>query len=104
MSTIKIVKIYDSILNETTTKVMFENFGKKYLGPLFWQEKDWVSETVVETVAMMIFETVDTKEKLNVFLKEATNLMRENGLKVTDTTISTMAHWQFLNGFTDIIM
>lgn len=88
----KKVILLDEILGEETIDIIFEKENKIYQGALFF-ELDTFNK-VKEILKVETFEGADIPVIRQVF-----NFYLENATKVSDTTISTMEHWQHINGF-----
>ena len=93
-TTIKVVRVYNTILEESENAVLVINEeGKRFLGRLLDKESEWVEEEVKETLYSVDF--VGTiKETINKIIE----VKRNNGLKVYDSSAGTIAGWGYLNG------
>ena len=93
----QVVKIYDSILEETKQDIIFIRKGRKFRGALFFELDDW--ETVTE-VLRLLKVTADSEEEL---AKKAITFYCEYAQTTYESTERTMRHWQYINGFTSHI-
>ncbi len=102
MTTIKIAKIYNGLLEETKVKGIFTRNGKEFFGPLFWEkdEEDEVKEILAEVT---ILDGESEEAEVSCVIDEYIELAKKHGLKVFKDTEKTMKHWQFMNGFSNVI-
>ena len=93
-TTIKVVNVYDTLLEETKRKILVINEQKeRFMGNLLDDEKSWICEEVKETLYSVEFdgsieETIDKIVEVEI----------ENEFKVYDCTKRTLAWWGYLNG------
>ena len=93
MKSIKIVKVYDEILEKDYTDIVVEANGKEYIGALFFERCDYERiESVIEE------KQVDCDDDLFVF--ECYKLMDKYGVAQYETTLPTMYHWALMQGLT----
>lgn len=93
MRSIKIVDIYDEILEEFYTDIVVEANGKKYCGALFFELEDYEHITYV-----LEEKKVDCDDDL--FVYECYKLMDKHGIAMYETTLPTMYHWALMQGLT----
>lgn len=93
-TTIKVVRVFDTILEESDNEILVINEeGKRFLDVLLDKESEWVCEEVKETLYSVDF-TGSIKETINKIIEVETI----NGLKVNDDSAKTIAWWGYLNG------
>lgn len=92
-ATVKIAKVYNTLLEEESTQLIVEKDGKVYEGALFF-ELDPYDE---------ITEILEQREVTGAewgIIYEAYKLMEKHGL-TKKSTLKTMLHWQWINGLTE---
>lgn len=94
-TTVKICRIYDEILNEERTDVLFDANGKQYLGALFFEKEKY------EKVKAVLEEAVLDTDVGTIMLTAYEMMKRFGRIAEDDKTFKTMVHWQFMNGFSD---
>lgn len=91
---IQIVKVYCEILKETSLKVLVINSNhEKFMGGLLENVKDRSDEKIVE-----IIESEKYHGKIENVIEEIMKMEEKAGLKVYETSFSTLAWWGYLNG------
>lgn len=108
MTTIKVVEILDNVMLETELEVLFIRNDRTYRGPLFWDfnEDRQTGSKIVKVIEEWITDPTETsKDKTqedltcyDIYL----HLCDKHGIKTYESTMKTMKHWSFINGFTDI--
>lgn len=102
MTVIKAAKVYNNILEKTKTTIIFSRGGKEFFGPLFREkgEDDEVRE-VLEEVTILRGES--EVGEVACVIDEYIKLAQKHGIKTYKDTEETMKHWQYVNGFSDVI-
>ena len=107
MTTIYVAKIHNKLLGETKVDVLFYRNKKMYRGPLFWNFEDdkATGDRVVRYLENQIIniegEMDTTREDMECYATYLT-LCDKYGITKYNSTLSTMKHWSFMNGFTEI--
>ena len=101
MTKMYVCKVYSKLLETSEIMVVSERNGKKYFGPLF-NSKD-PDERITRYLREVTVECEDsTSEDFKVY-ETYLDLCKEYGIKFYDSTLGTMKHWSYVNGFTDEI-
>ncbi len=102
MTIIRIAKIYNGLTEETKTKGIFTRNGKDFYGPLFWEKDE--DEEIKDVLAEVKMPDGENEEaEITCVIDEYIELAKKHGVKVYEDTVKTMKHWQFMNGFSDVI-
>lgn len=97
MTTIKIVRLYNEILETEKTEVIFEKNGKEFWGALFWEpDSECRILEVLDTAE--IEDKFERNEVLNCIQKYIEFSVKYEKETFKDT-LATMLHWQLMNGF-----
>lgn len=94
----KKVRIKDLVLQEETNNIIFIKDDKIFKDALFF-ELDNQYEKIIKVYKEITFEG----SEINV-LKNVLDFYMKNAIKVYKDTLKTLQHWQFINGFTSIII
>ena len=93
--------MYNEIMEESNPEVLFLKNGNTFTGGLFFRLDPWeIVEDVLEEVT--VNDTDEESEVLKV-IQTAIEMKRRHNIKVFDDSERTMKHWQYVNGFSEII-
>lgn len=94
-ATVKIANVYDTICKDTTKDLVVEKDGQTFIGALFFKQEEW--DKIEDTV-----ESTEVDGTAFDIMMAAYELKKKHGLLAKDDkTLTTMMHWQFINGLTD---
>lgn len=92
MVKVAVVKVHSKILDDSNKGMMItDEQGTRYLGALCDPEKKWIDESIEEVV---VEKEVELDEAINTYMQMATDA----GMKVYESTASTMRWWGYLTG------
>lgn len=102
MTKIRIAKVYNRLTEKTKVIGIFSRNGKDFFGPLFWEkdEEDEVKEVLAERT---VLDGESEEAEVACVIDEYIELAAKYGAKVYKDTEKTMKHWQFMNGFSNVI-
>lgn len=101
MTTIQIVKIYDALMVETIMDVLFIRNGKTFSGGLFFKPEEW--EHVEEVLEEVTIDDADEEAEVLKVIQTSIEMKKRHEMNVYDDSERTMKHWQFVNGFSNVI-
>lgn len=97
MTTVKVVRLYNEILENEKVEIIFEKNGRTFCGALFWEEEpDSKILEVLDTAE--IEDKFERNEVLNCIQKYIEFSVKYEKETFKDT-LATMLHWQLMNGF-----
>lgn len=104
MTNVYVCKVHDKILNESEIEIVVERNRKMYHGPLFWkhEEEKACGKRITRYLETIKIEAEDIVEEDMAVFNTYINLCNKYGIKVHESTIGTLKHWSFINGFTEV--
>lgn len=100
MTKVKVCRVYDKGVKESTIKVVFEKNYVNFIGPLFSKKDSY--QRITRNYDVVEVSVEDESDEVDAVIAVYINLCNKYGIKVYESTERTMRYWQFINGFSKI--